>query len=182
MSTAEPTVARVPVRSATAQVLEDGLFAGVIGGGLVALWYLLLDTVGGRPLFTPALLGSVLFKGASDAVGVQIEPQVVAWYTAVHFLAFLGMGIVTSWLATQFERFPTVGVAILFLFVIFETFFFIFAFTAGKAVLGTLGLWTIAVANLLAAAGMALYLVRRHPEALRNMNRIWVDQDTAEQP
>jgi hypothetical protein len=37
-----------------------------------------------------------------------------------------------------------------------------------------------AVANLLASAGMALYLVRRHPEALRNMNRIWADQETAE--
>ncbi|MEO6461645.1 MAG: hypothetical protein ABIP29_01065, partial [Candidatus Eisenbacteria bacterium] len=89
MSAAEPTAAPVPVRSATSQVLEDGMFAGVIGGGLVALWYLVLDTLGGRPLFTPALLGSVLFKGASDAVGIQIEPQVVAWYTAFHFLAFL---------------------------------------------------------------------------------------------
>lgn len=180
MSTAEPTAAPIPTRSATTHVLEDGLFAGAIGGGLVALWYLVLDSFGGRPLFTPSLLGSVLFKGASDAAGVQIEPQVIAWYTAVHFLAFIGMGIVASWLATQFERFPTVGVAILFLFVIFETGFFIFAFTAGKAVLGTLGLWTIAIANLLAAAGMALYLVRRHPDALRNMNRIWIDQESAE--
>ena len=60
---------------------------------------------------------------------------------------------------------------------IFETFFFIFAFTAGKMVLGTLGLWTIAVANLLAAAGMSFYLLRRHPDALRKMDRIWTDQE-----
>ena len=179
MSTAEPTAVPVSNRSATAQILEDGLFAGTIGGVLVALWYLVLDSLNGRPLFTPSLLGSVLFKGATDAASVVVEPQVVAWYTAVHFLAFLGMGIVSSWLATQFERFPTVGVAILFLFVIFETAFFIFAFTVGRMVLGTLGLWTIAVANLLAAAGMALYLLRRHPEALRNMDRIWTDQESA---
>ena len=177
MSTAEPTAATAPTRSATAQVLEDGLFAGSIGAGVVAVWYLILDSIAGRPLFTPALLGSVLFKGASDAASIVIEPYVVAWYTAVHFLAFLGVGIIASWLATQFDRFPSVGVAILFLFVLFETMFFVFAFAAGRIVLGTLGLWTIAVANLLAAAGMALYLLRRHPNALRNMNRIWTDQE-----
>ena len=33
---------------------------------------------------------------------------------------------------------------------------FVFAFTIGRAILGTMGLWTIAVANLLAAAGIAL--------------------------
>lgn len=177
MNTAQPTAAPVPPRTLASQVLEDGFFAGVLGAGLVAAWYLLLDLFGGRPLFTPALLGSVLFKGATDSASITIGPQVVAWYTAVHFLAFLGVGLVASWLAAQFERFPTVGVAILFLFVIFETGFFVFAFTVGRAVLGTLGLWTIAVANLLAAAGMATYLLRRHPMALRNMDRIWTDQE-----
>ena len=177
MSTAEPAAATTHHRSETAQILEDGLFAGAIGALLVALWYLVLDTIAGRPLFTPSLLGSVLFKGAVDAASVRIEPQVVAWYTAVHGLAFLGVGLVASWLAAQFERFPATGVAILFLFVIFETAFFIFAFTAGKAVLGTLGLWTIAVANLLASAGMALYLMRRRPDAVRNIDRIWKDPE-----
>lgn len=172
-----PAAATAPPRTLASQVLEDGFFAGVIGAGLVAAWYLVLDLVAGRPLFTPALLGSVLFRGATDASGIAIEPQVVAWYTAVHFLAFLAVGMVASWLAAQFERFPTVGVAILFLFVIFETGFFVFAFTIGRAVLGTLGLWTIAIANLLAAAGMSIYLLRRHPMALRNMNRIWTDQE-----
>jgi hypothetical protein len=177
MNSAEQVAPAAPSRSLASHVLEDGFFAGVIGAGLVALWYLVLDLAGGRPLYTPSLLGSVLFKGATDLAVIPVEPQVVAWYTAVHFLVFLGVGMVASWLATQFDRFPTVGVAILFLFVIFETGFFIFAFTVGRAVLGTLGLWTIAVANLLAAAGMALYLLRRHPMALRNMNRIWTDQE-----
>lgn len=162
---------------AISHVLEDGFFAGVIGAGIVALWYLVLDLLGGRPMYTPALLGSFLFQGARDASAVRIEPQIVAWYTAVHFMVFLGVGLVASWLATQFARFPSAGVAILFLFVIFETGFFILAFALGRELLGLLGLWTIAIANLLAAAGMALYLLRRHPGALRNMNRIWTDQE-----
>jgi len=65
----------------------------------------------------------------------------------------------------------------LFLFVIFETAFFIFALTVGKHLLGTLGMWTIAVANLLAAAAMALFLHYRHPSAIGNLNQIWEDQE-----
>jgi len=175
MNTVE-TATTVPPR-AISHVLEDGFFTGVIGAGIVALWYLVLDLLGGRPFYTPSLLGSVLFKGVTDLSTVQVEPQLVAWYTAVHFLAFLAFGLVASWLATQFDRFPSVWVAILFLFVTFESAFFIAAFAVGRNLLGTLGLWTVAVANLLAAAGMALYLLRRHPGALRNMNQIWRDQE-----
>ncbi len=176
MSTAETAAATAP-RSVTTQVLEDGFFAGMIGAGLVAAWYLVLDLLAQRPFYTPSMLGAVLFRSATDPTAVPIQPELVAWYTAVHFLAFLGVGFIASWLAVQFERFPTVGVAILFLFVIFETGFFVFAFTIGRAILGTLGLWTIAVANLLAAAGMSVYLLRRHPTALSNMNQIWTDQE-----
>lgn len=176
MHTADSAAPAAP-RSVTTQVLEDGFFAGVIGAGLVAAWYLALDLVGQRPLYTPSMLGAVLFRGATDPTAVVIQPDLVAWYSAVHFLVFLAVGFLASWLAVQFDRFPTVGVAILFLFVIFETGFFVFAFTIGRAILGTLGLWTIAVANLLAAGGMALYLLRRHPTALSNIGRIWTDQE-----
>jgi hypothetical protein len=176
MNSAESTAPATPARAST-HLLEDGFFAGVIGAVLVALWYLVLDLFNGRPFYTPALLGSVLFKGVTDLSTVRIEPQVVAWYTAVHFLAFLAFGLVASWLATQFERFPSVWVAILFLFVTFESAFFFAAFAVARGVLGTLGLWTVAVANLLAAAGMVTYLLRRHPDALRNMNQIWRDQE-----
>ena len=176
MHTAETAAATAP-RSVTTQVLEDGFFAGMIGAGLVAGWYLVLDLLAQRPFYTPSMLGAVLFRGATDPTVVPIQPELVAWYTAVHFFAFLAVGFVASWFAVQFERFPTVGVAILFLFVIFQTGFFVFAFTIGRAILGTLGLWTIAVANLLAAASMSVYLLRRHPTALSNMNRKWAEQE-----
>ena len=177
MATAETLQSRSTTRSLTSQILEDGFFCGVLGAGIVALWYLVLDSIAGRPLYTPSLLGTFLFKGPVDMATVTVQPEIVAWYTAVHFLAFLGVGMVAAWLAAHFERFPAVGIAILFLFVIFETSFFIFALTVGKHLLGTLGMWTIAVANLLAAAGMAFFLHRRHPSALRNMQQIWEDQE-----
>lgn len=177
MDTVESATAPAEGRSLASQILEDGFFAGILGATVVALWYLVLDTLAGRAFYTPSLLGSLLFRSAPDAASVAVQPAIVAWYTAVHFLAFLGIGMIASWLAAQFEKFPAVGIAMLFLFVLFETAFFIFAFAIGRSVLGTLGLWTVAVANLLAAAAMAGYLYYRHPSAVRNMKRIWEDQE-----
>ena len=174
MDTVGPAVG---TRSFASQILEDGFFCGVLGAGVVALWYLVLDTLAGRPLFTPSLLGSLLFQKGAALSNVTVQPQVVFWYTAVHAFAFLVVGMVAAWLAAQFERFPSVGIAMLFLFVLFETAFFAFALAVGKSVLGTLGLWTIGVANLLAAAAMAGYLWWRHPAALRNMRHIWTAQE-----
>ena len=177
MQTIQHTHARPEARVLASQIAEDGFFCGVLGAAIVAGWYLVLDALAGRPLFTPALLGSLLFKSGADASHVAIQPAIVAWYTAVHFFAFLGVGMVAAWLAAQFERFPAVGIAMLFLFVIFETAFIIFAVAVGKNLLGSLGLWTIAVANLLAALAMAGYLWWRHPSAVHNLDRIWADQD-----
>jgi hypothetical protein len=177
MAIATTTPPQAATRTRMSQVLEDGFFTGMIGAGIVAVWYLVLDLIAGRPLFTPALLGSVLFRGAVDVAAVRVEPQVVAWYSAVHVFVFLGVGFIASWLATQFERFPAFGIALLFLFVLFWTAFFVLAVAVGQIVLGTLGLWTIGVANLLAAAGMTLYLNARHPTALRNLGRIWEEQE-----
>ena len=174
MDTVGPHVAS---RSVASQIVEDGFFCGVLGAGVVALWYLVLDTIAGHPLYTPSLLGSLLFQKGAALSNVTVQPSIVAWYSAVHAVAFLAVGMIAAWLAVQFERFPSVGIAMLFLFVIFETAFFCFALAVGKNVLGTLGLWTIAVANLLAAAAMAGYLWWRHPSAVRNMREIWTNQE-----
>ena len=164
-------------RTIAIHILEDGFFCGVLGASVVALWYLVLDTLAGRPLFTPSLLGSLLFQKGANLSNITIQPQVVFWYTAVHAFVFLVVGMIAAWLAAQFEKFPSVGIAMMFLFVIFETAFFAFALAIGKSVLGTLGLWTVAVANLLAASAMAGYLWWKHPSAVRNMKAIWTAQE-----
>lgn len=164
-------------RSLAKQILEDGFFCGVLGALVVALWYFLLDSLAGRPFFTPSLLGTLLFERGVPLSEVRVEPAIVAWYSAVHAITFLVLGMVSAWLAAQFSKFPAVGIAILFLFVMFWTVFFVLAIAMGKSVLGTLGLWTVAVANLLAAAAMAAFLWWKHPSAVRNMKKIWPAQE-----
>ena len=177
MQTIQEAHTRSDARVLASQIAEDGFFCGVLGAAVVALWYLILDTLAGRPLYTPALLGTLLFKPGADLAHVVVQPSIVFWYTAVHAFAFLGADMVAAWLAAQFERFPAVGIAMLFLFVIFETAFIIFALAVGKNLLGSLGLWTVAVANLFAALSMAAFLWWRHPSAVRHLERIWDEQE-----
>src|SRR4029077_4037162 len=79
----------------------DGLFTGMIGALIVALWFLVLDLAGGHPFYTPALLGTMLLHGgAAAANGPVIAPLEVAAYTAFHFLSFLIIGYLLAWLMT----------------------------------------------------------------------------------
>jgi hypothetical protein len=159
-------------------MLLDGLFTGVIGAVAVAIWFLVLDLIRGQPLFTPALLGSVLLHGSGALSGpITVAPLEVATYTAFHALAFMVVGVVFSWLMTMFERFPIVFFVLLVLFLSLMVGFFALDAALGARLTGQLQAWTIVVANLLAAACMALYQWKRHPSALGRIERLWEDED-----
>jgi hypothetical protein len=163
-------------RTALADTLLDGLFTGMIGALVVAIWFLVLDAVAGRPLYTPALLGGVLLHGAqSVAQQVPIAPTEIAAYTAFHFVAFIAVGIVLSWLMTLFEKFPIMFFVLLVLFVCLQVGFFALDVAMGAELLGRLRPWTVLTANVLAAASMALYQWRRHPGVVRGIENLWTD-------
>ena len=160
-----------------ATILAEGFITGIIGAGIVAAWFLLLDTVQHEPLYTPSLLGTLLFEGADAAANhTRIDPGMVAAYTIVHHAAFIVVGIVASFLVTEMERIPPLGIALVFLFVFIETAFHIFMLAVGQPLLGGIAFWGVAVANLLAATGMALYLWYRHPKLVLYFNRIWEER------
>jgi hypothetical protein len=160
-----------------ADMLLDGLITGMIGALAVALWFLVLDSLAGRPIYTPALLGSVLLHG-SGAVGetVLVAPLEVAAYTAFHFVAFIAVGLVASYLMNLFERFPIMFFVLLVLFLCLQVGFFFMDLALGAQLLGKLKAWTVVVANLLASIGMAFYLWRRHPSVIKGVERLWHEQ------
>src|SRR5881397_485376 len=55
------------------RILREGFIAGLIGAAAVALWFLIVDVIAGRPFFTPAMLGSAVFWGVHDPAQVVIE-------------------------------------------------------------------------------------------------------------
>ena len=156
------------------EVLLDGLFTGMIGALIVAVWFLILDVAAGRPLYTPALLGTVLLHGAAVAAnGPIIAPLEIAAYTAVHFIAFVVVGIVFSELMNLFERFPIMFFVLLVLFLSLQLGVFVADAALGTQIIGRLAPWSVLIANLLAAAGMAWYQWLRHPSVLKSVDRLW---------
>ena len=152
-----------------ARFYQEGMVAGALGALTIAVWFLLIDTLGGRPLWTPTVLGTALFRGGAglgtpDALPVSLE--MVLMFTWVHVLVFVGLGGIAARLLGYAERHPSAGFGVLLLFVVFQFGFIVAATIFVAPVLRVLSAWTVFVANLLAAATMTAYFRWRHP-ALR---------------
>jgi hypothetical protein len=146
-------------------VIREGILAGVIGGAVVAVWFLIHDTLMGVAFRTPALLGAALFEGLRDPRAWVMRPadlDVVLGYTVLHFVAFAVFGMIAAALLVVAEREPRVLLGLFILFWCFELFFLGFVSALDTALVGALGWWNIAIANLLAAASMLTYFFFGH--------------------
>ena len=54
------------------KMLPEALMAGCIGAGIIALWFLILDVIGGQPLYTPMVLGTVLFQQSAEPIALLV--------------------------------------------------------------------------------------------------------------
>lgn len=142
----------------------DAIYIGGIGGGLVALFFLVFDlATRGLPFFTPSLMGSVLFEGAAAGTVDTVSMTAVARYSALHLLAFGVLGLGLSYITHQAEiraRHPLIAIALVF--AILEVGFWLGASVAIPGVLERLGVVPVAAANLIAAVGVGLFLASTH--------------------
>jgi hypothetical protein len=147
-----------------ARVLREGFVAGCIGAAAVAAWFLLVDSINGRPFFTPAMLGSAVFWGVHDPSQVVIEYSRIIGYTMIHVSAFIIVGTVAALLAAEVEVAPPVLYVAVVLFAIFEFGFYVTVAILAQPLLGALAWWNVAIGNVIAAYGMGYYLWREHPK------------------
>lgn len=160
------TTPGLPARPEPSRLYLDGIIAGVIGAATVAVWFLLLDTLNGRPLYTPTVLGTALFRRGEGLASPETVPAslgMTLMYTWVHGLAFCVIGGMASKLLSLAEKNLHFGFGILLFFVVFEFGFVFVAFLFAEAVLHALAWPAVLAGNLLAAASMAAYFWRRHP-------------------
>ena len=152
--------------SEVSQRYLEGIVAGVIGAATIAIWFLILDTIYVRALYTPTVLGTALFRhgeGLASPENLPISLRMTLMYTWVHGLAFCVIGGIASRLLALAEQNPNVGFGILLFFVLFEFGFVATATVFAEPVLHALAWPAILVGNLLAAASMAGYFWRQHP-------------------
>lgn len=144
--------------------MRHAALAGITGAFIVAVFFLGVDLLSGRPpLWTPALLGSALFLDesiAADADPTTMLPLVIG-YTVLHGVVFFAfaIGVGSSRLAIKpaepFTPWAAIRVALL-LFVGLELMFLALGWVVGSEVqlAPRLGFGWISLANALAAIGM----------------------------
>ncbi len=146
------------------EIVREGAVAGLVGAVAVAVWFLVLDLVQGRPLFTPGALGSALFLGATDLAMVEVTFWTVVGYTLVHLAVFAAVGLVAAVIVWEAENTPPLLLGVMLLFVVFEALFLGLLAIVAEFLLGPLAWWSIAVGNLVAVLAMGYYLWRKHPK------------------
>ena len=145
----------------THSIAREGVVAGFLGATAVAVWFFIVDLIGGRPLFTPNTLG----VGLLSVFGRSPEPEAlnVIAYTVFHYAAFTLVGIIAVILVHAGERMPSVLAGSMILFVAIELGFYGLVALLQETVLGNFAWYQILAGNLLAAALMGTYLWRSHP-------------------
>lgn len=151
--------------------LVRSVATGLVGAAAVAVWFLVVDVLRGQPLLTPAALGSALLGHTGGAGTVAVTPGVVAFYTVVHLGLFTVAGFAFEVAADRLERAPSLWYLAVMAFIVLDAVFLPAAALLGMWILGTLSIWAVAVANLLAVIGMTWWTLRRRPELGQALSR-----------
>src|SRR5579864_9319916 len=154
------------------KIAVDGAIAGLLGAGVVALWFLIFDAARGEMFQTPVLLAAAILHGSHpEGIGAI---QLMLEYSVLHFGAFIIAGIVGANLLEAAEHEPTLLVSLLVFLGAFDVFFIGVVMFLGPAVMREITWWGIVVANLSATAAMLYYFLARHPALARNLLGPWI--------
>src|SRR5262245_48482111 len=104
-------------------VAHRGITAGVLSATSVAAWFLVIDTLRGRPFFLPTGLGRNLLQFFGVAQPQSALVPVVA-YTMFHYAVFLVVGVVAAAVANRSRRDASILAGAFLLFVVVEGAFF----------------------------------------------------------
>src|SRR5437763_16972652 len=91
-------------------LIADGVVGGILAGLVVALWFLAVDSLAGRPFHTPAALASALTR---QAIGPPTF-RLVAAYSVVHFGVFAVLGIAMAGAIAALRTSPRLLFGVLF--------------------------------------------------------------------
>jgi len=157
---AESTVPR------RARLTAEGVTAGVLGGATIAVWFLILDSIHGHPLYTPTLLGNAIFRPSAPIGPPEAMPAslaLVLLFTVIHGAVFVAIGEIAALLVRLAEKSANYTFGIVLFLVIFLSGFLFVTMVFAADVLEALSWQAVFIGNLLAVGAMALYFKRRHP-------------------
>jgi hypothetical protein len=158
--------------------IREGILAGWLGATAIAVWFLIVDTVSGHPLYTPDLLGRGLISilGKPPAMPDTMATHVFG-YTLFHYVAFALVGVVVAWIVHKSARTPAILAGFLVVFVMIEAGAYMVAGLLTESPFGALAWYQILIANLLAVSLMGWFMWSRHPDLKRDLNAALTGED-----
>ncbi len=152
-----------PHSTPAADLLYDAFYGGALGACAIALFFLVVDVMQGRPLFTPAMIGTVLFTSASPLTVTETRLDMVAYYTLVHFAVFgaLAAGISVMcrrWALVEGHPIVIVGVV----FTVLTAALIVADLTLMRGVVFAMGLAPVLVGNAVTGIVMAAFIHWSH--------------------
>lgn len=146
--------------------VREGLLAGLLGGLIVAAWYLAVDVGRGELLYTPNVLGQVFVQGDTMPATRTIATQAVVQYALLHFGWFFLFGIGLAALTHLATRNPAFRMGVWLFLVVGLVFWFGISFALYWLTDQRFPWLTALIGTVLGVGSMGLYLWRQHP-ALR---------------
>jgi hypothetical protein len=172
-----PMLAKNLFGSGWLRVMREGVLAGVVGGAVVAIWFLGYDLASGDLLRTPTILGAMIFRGADGAATAHASAALVLGYTVLHFFAFVEFGLAIAILLAASEWEPFLALGVFLLFAVFEVFFVGFVTLLDSSVVSQLGWWKIVAGNILALLAMTAYFLQGHRGLRLKLVERWATLD-----
>jgi hypothetical protein len=139
------------------ELIVHGAVGGILGGLIVALWFLVVDTLTFRPFLTPAALAAALYH-----VPFPGHPtvQLVLMYSLVHFGVFAILGIVAALAMAAMQLQPRLVYGVIFGIVVQEALFYTGLFLSGSPPSEVISWLHVAAANILSGLVIMAYLHR----------------------
>lgn len=149
--------------SRSGDLAYDAFYGAAIGGAAIAFFFLAVDVIAGRALYTPSMLGQVLFEGADPASVEGVRLEMMAYYTIVHLVSFLALGGVVSFLSQALGIAKTnVPVVTGMVFVLLTAAFFAGDLLLMQGVAQAIGVPLVLAANFVTALAMAIFFRQAH--------------------
>jgi len=149
--------------SLTTDLIYDAFFGGGIAGSAIALFFLAIDIVQGRPLYTPAMMGAALFGEVAPSSVETIRLDMVAFFSILHFATFAVLSVALSYLC-RVSRLVEGHVLVMtgLAFAVLTAVIFAADWLLMPGVVGTLGYGRVLVANALTGLALAAFMKWSH--------------------
>ncbi|MDP2576812.1 MAG: hypothetical protein V3U63_08195 [Gemmatimonadota bacterium] len=144
------------MKRSVSDVVLHGAIGGILTGGFVALWFLVLDVSSGQPMQTPATLAAALL----GQPGVDASLRFIVVYSALHFAVFASLGVAAALFIAATGITPGWLVGIVFGIGVLDAVHYGALLLTGARTITVLPPMHVLAANLLGGVIMMTYLHR----------------------